>query len=285
MSSNKRRCKGTTKIGGQCKRSVLTGNGFCRDHKNQTTKKHNNQTSIKEKKVKETFLSKYLILDIETTGIGTFRPPKQRPIEISWKAIDQNNKEQKYSTFVKGVEKIDWNKGKCPYSVKEVNEKGRKLEDVVSDINSIVDNNTIIVGHNVEFDLGCINCFSDVKIKKTQQYDTMKKSVNICKLPSPYKGLRYKYPKLGELASHFNIDYNENKAHRGQYDVEITEKCFFKLKPKASGSIPGPKKTINTVKPKEYYYKYAIVGNREEDECPFCNTGPAGCHCGYYDCC
>ena len=54
----------------------------------------------------------------------------------------------------------------------------------------------------------------------------MKESTDYCKIPGRYG---YKWPNLAELHKKlFNADFEE--AHNALVDVEITAKCFWKLK-------------------------------------------------------
>jgi len=196
---------------------------------------------------------KYVILDIETNGIGSFRPPLQRPIEIAYRILNKEFKLlYKSISFVKGIKRIDWgDKMKCPYSVKEVNQKGKLLEIIVEKLNRILSKNTYIIGHNIEFDLGCINHHSHIKLKECQTFDTMYRSLNICRLENKVKNDNeensktiskedntkiennkkdnIKLPKLLETANYFGIKYTQNKLHTAYYDILITEKCFIAI--------------------------------------------------------
>lgn len=174
--------------------------------------------------------AKYIILDIETNGIGSFRPGNQRPIEIAYRALNSDKKLMfKFEGFVKGVTKIDWGKEKeCPYSVAEVNSKGVELETIMTDLNKLISNETIIVGHNIAFDLECLNHWSRVWLKDVKTFDTMTQSRELCKLPSK-SGEGFKAPKLSELASFLKIEVEGEKLHTAYYDVLITGKCFLAL--------------------------------------------------------
>lgn len=235
----------------------------------------------------ENIPAQFLILDIETDGIGTFRPPTHTPIEISYRALDNKKKCFKiYSKFVKGIKKINWSGGvKCPYTVEQVNKNGISLEEIVQEINKITNGNTCIVGHNIDYDIGCINRHSKIRLNNTKTYDTLKNSINVCKIPGKWG---YKYPSLQETAKHFGISFDAKKYHTSSYDVEITEKCFFKL----TGTVlrryirRRKKKVEKTEVPirRAMFTKDRIqfmdVLNESAEECPFC--GIPYCSCGYY---
>lgn len=178
----------------------------------------------------------FFIVDVETNGIGTFRPPTQRPIQISYQLINECGKLiTSESKFIRGVKEINWpaNFKECPWTVDEINSNGISVEELYSELNSLLTNDITIVGHNIEFDIGAIcNLINDddftKKIKKMKKLCTMKLSTNFCKL-MPYIHNNYKWPKLSELAVKLNITTHQDKFHDSKYDVEITKQCLLKL--------------------------------------------------------
>lgn len=181
-------------------------------------------------------MKNYIVLDIETNGIGTFRPPQQIPIQVSFQHIDENGVILKeYSEFIKGVNKIKWGGsiGECPWSVDFVNSNGVTLQSCIKNIKSCIDPNTIIVGHNIEFDVSTLmNARHSKTIMTAPRICTMKSTVDFCKIKksgyaSKYNG--YKWPKLAELSKILQIETNESNFHDSKYDVEITKKCFLEL--------------------------------------------------------
>jgi DNA polymerase III subunit epsilon len=109
--------------------------------------------------------------------------------------------------------------------------KGIDLKEVLYLFNKEIDIANILVGHNISFDLKVVlaemfrrNIKSD--IDKIHKICTMEASTDFCKLPGNYG---YKWPKLSEL--HFKLfgsDFEE--AHNASVDIEITAKCFWRLK-------------------------------------------------------
>ena len=99
----------------------------------------------------------FIILDIETNGEGPFRPGRQRPIQVSFLKCDaQGNILKEYSQFVKGVKTIV--SPVCPkeWSLNYINANGIDMDSIVKDIEDTIDEHTIIVGHNIQFDIDCI---------------------------------------------------------------------------------------------------------------------------------
>ena len=174
-----------------------------------------------------------LIIDVETNGIGTFRPPTQTPIQISYQLINRHGELiEENSQFISGVEKINWPEekiGKCPWSVEYINNKGIMIEEFVQQLKSCLNEHTIIVGHNIEFDINIIARHSGhQELLKYPTLCTMKTTTNVCKLP-PFRYRTYKFPKLCELAKKLGIEVNGDRFHDSVYDVEITKKCLLKL--------------------------------------------------------
>lgn len=95
----------------------------------------------------------------------------------------------------------------------------------------------VLVGHNIEFDLGVVgaelirtwgkNYLSGLKTE-----DTMKRQevIDLCAIPKK-SGDGFKYPKLSEL--HLKLfGKGFDGAHNSMCDVEATEKCYWELKNK-----------------------------------------------------
>lgn len=179
---------------------------------------------------------KYLVLDIETNGIGSFRPPSQRPIQVSFQLVNEKGITLiNYSEFIKGVIKIQWGGsiGECPWTVEFVNSKGVSLKSCIRALKSAIDKNTIIIGHNIEFDVSTLmKAHFSKTIFTTPRFCTMKSTIDFCKLPKPGSSSKYeiyKWPKLFELANKLDIVFDKEKFHDSKYDVEITKQCFLKL--------------------------------------------------------
>ena len=108
---------------------------------------------------------------------------------------------------------------------------GKELMDVLQALNSEIDNASILVAHNMDFDANIIGAEMIHKNLKTSLFSkklicTMKSTVDFCAIYGNY-GL--KWPKLSEL--HLKL-FGENfqEAHNASADIEATAKCFWKLK-------------------------------------------------------
>ena len=178
----------------------------------------------------------YIILDVETNGIGTFRPPRQCPIQVSFQHITATGEVlSQYSEFIRGVKKITWGGsiGECPWTTEFVNKNGVSIASCVKKLKACINKDSVIVGHNIEFDVGIIlNAFHSKTVANTPIFCSMKSTTELCNIQksgfsSKYGG--YKWPKLVELATKLNINLDNSNFHDSEYDVEITKQCFLKL--------------------------------------------------------
>lgn len=179
-------------------------------------------------------MKNFIVLDIETNGIGTFRPGRQRAIQVCYVKCDHNGKILKsYETFIKGVRSSRSPVMPDDWTLELINKQGIDIKDCIKEIELDIDANTIIVGHNIDFDIDCLvyMCPSEI-ISQTRRICTMKSSVQFCKMPRQGVGSRYggyKWPKLKELAECMDIVVEDDRLHDASYDIELTKKSFFEL--------------------------------------------------------
>ena len=183
----------------------------------------------------------YLFFDTETTGLPTdWNAPVSdlenwpRLVQLAYilqdergQLISQKNKIIKPSGFTIPSEASDIHG--ISQIIAEIN--GEDLSDVINEFDDYVKKSSLIIGHNIEFDAKIIGAeFLRLGKKDTletkKQICTMKNSTDFCKIEGYYG---YKWPKLGEL--HYKLFGNQfYGAHNAMVDVEITAKCFWKLK-------------------------------------------------------
>lgn len=90
----------------------------------------------------------------------------------------------------------------------------------------------VVVGHNVDFDLHIVGAelirhWGKDYLAGVKTEDTMKASVDFCKIDNGKGG--YKYPKLQELhKALFNEEFDN--AHDSGADVSATVRCYWALK-------------------------------------------------------
>ena len=186
---------------------------------------------------------KYLILDTETNGIGTFRPARQRLVQWSWILYDEKNGntiEKDY--FVYGADKISEH---VPHSitVDYLQKNGHNFLEVYKIFKKDLNNIDIIVAHNLSFDIGILrnemklNGLIDEerdKLKKKRSFCTMKQLTEYCNILRKKKdgslSKQKKWPNLAEM--YFKLFNHEptEQLHDSLDDCRVLLKCFKKCR-------------------------------------------------------
>lgn len=158
----------------------------------------------------------YVVIDVETTGLGD----NDKITEIGAIKIEGGRITQKFTTLVNPKVKIDFDNTAITGITNEMVKNSPTYEEVVGDFYKFCDG-AILVGHNIEFDLGRINLYAEV----THYYfehphiDTLEMGRKYVRGLSNYK--------LKTLAEYFKIE-NE-QAHRALHDAMTTAKIFIEL--------------------------------------------------------
>ena len=171
----------------------------------------------------------YIFIDVETNGIGTFRPPTQIITQISFIKTDlDGNILQNFSKLIKGAKDVADIK-EVVFTVEQLNNEGISLEEALNVVKEAFQDNSMFISHNAEFDFSIINRDAEklgISINIENFFCTMKKSENFCKILSSKKN-QYKWPKLSELAEKLKIEYDSSRLHNSEYDIMILKDCFF----------------------------------------------------------
>lgn len=181
-------------------------------------------------------MTRSLILDTETNGIGTFRPARQRIVQWSW--ITPSGEERNY--FIQGAADISEH---VPHdiTVDYLNQYGTQFDVAFQQFLSDLKECDRIVAHNVSFDVGCIR--NELKIRNYSestrdalynfpQYCTMKESTEYCGLyhvsknGTPTKSK--KWPRLEELYFKLFQETPDGTLHDSLWDCRILSKCLDK---------------------------------------------------------
>ena len=176
--------------------------------------------------------------DIETDGIGTFRPPNQKLIQLA--ALIDGTYHVWYSSDVSEVSDTH----PFPSLLEKCKTHGIPTRQILTEFYELLQPNTQLVAHNLEFDCGTL--LSECKNHRNRKlYElirnirmnnkllcTMRNSIEFCGIPFVNKydssTIRYKFPKLSELANKFDIEVDEEKVHNAIYDVELLHACYLK---------------------------------------------------------
>ena len=183
-----------------------------------------------------------LFIDTETTGL-----PKSvsndiekwpRIVQLAWSLYDTDGNRESLNSFI--IYPTDFVIPHDAVSIhgittERAKKEGISLHKVLPQFNCDLEKATMIIAHNLDFDLPSVNTEFlrsklETNLHKKQKFCTMKspKIVNCCKLPSP-SGYGYKWPTLNQLHSHlFGTGFSG--SHNASADVEACAKCFFELR-------------------------------------------------------
>ncbi|MEJ2595784.1 MAG: 3'-5' exonuclease [bacterium] len=110
--------------------------------------------------------------------------------------------------------------------------EGISLDIVLEEFNKVLQDVTVIVGHNIEFDLNILGAEYLRRDLSTTLFDlhsvdTKDEATDYCALPGG-KGGNYKWPTLDEMhAKLFGEGFDA--AHNASADVQATARCFLEL--------------------------------------------------------
>ncbi len=185
----------------------------------------------------------YLIFDTETTGIPHNKTAPitdldnwPRLVQIAWELHDGKGKLISQHNYIVKPNGFD-----IPFkaeqvhgiSTKRANEEGHDLKKVLESFAVDLTKTTVLVGHNIEFDINIIGAeliresLDTEKFLALQKVDTGLVSIEFCQLPGGMGG-KLKMPRLSELHEKL-FGRNFEDAHDASYDVAATARSFFGL--------------------------------------------------------
>lgn len=184
----------------------------------------------------------YLIFDTETTGLPiNYSAPVTdtanwpRMVQLAWECHDQTGKILFNKCFIikpagytipQAAEKVHG------ISTERAMAEGSELETVLTEFAGDLSGVSLVVGHNVTFDLNILGAEfirSGIPsgLSQINWLCTKEESTDFCALPGG-KGGKYKWPTLSEL---YECLFGEpfGEAHNAAADVAATSRCFFEL--------------------------------------------------------
>lgn len=99
-----------------------------------------------------------------------------------------------------------------------------KIGDVLDQILSFI-GNCVLVSHNIEFDYGMLN----EALEREKGFSLSIPAIDTLALSRFYFPDRNRH-SLGELCKRFEVNYDEESAHRADYDAEVLSECFLALR-------------------------------------------------------
>ena len=161
------------------------------------------------------FVDDYVLVDIETTGLS---PIQDDIIEIGAIKVVNNKMIDTYNQLIKIDRQLSPFITNLTGITNEMLKFGKVPIDVLTEFVNFVGSN-VIIGHNVNFDLGFLNN----KCRKYLDYNLNNDYVDTMFLARRLVPNSVNY-KLGTLAKLFNISYEG--THRELKDVEITYEVY-----------------------------------------------------------
>ena len=162
--------------------------------------------------------NKYIAFDIETTGLD---PMYDEIIEIGAIKIEDGKEIETFSTLIKPEYEIDEFITELTGITNKMVIDAPKIDEVLPKFMDFI-KNSVILGHNVNFDINFIydNLITeDMKPITNDFVDTLRLSRRL--LP------KLKHYRLSDLANYYNID--TTGSHRSLTDVRITIDIFKNL--------------------------------------------------------
>ncbi|MFN3839397.1 MAG: DNA polymerase III subunit alpha [Cyclobacteriaceae bacterium] len=185
----------------------------------------------------------YLIFDTETTGVPHNKTAPitdlenwPRLVQLAWQLHSPNGKLLSRHNFIVKPEGFN-----IPFKAEQVHgisteralAEGKNLDTILAQFLADVSQATVLVGHNIEFDINIIGAefirkkLDPEKILTLKKTDTGISSVEFCQLSGGIGG-KLKMPRLHELHEKlFGKSFAD--AHDASYDVAATARCFFAL--------------------------------------------------------
>lgn len=182
----------------------------------------------------------YLFFDTETTGKPTYyNAPYSdvsnwpRLVQLSWIVSDGENILHANDFIIKPTDfTIPYNSTLIHgISQEKALREGQIIKNTINSFLEELKEIKYVIGHNIDFDIKVIQaeCYRlklDDPFKNKIIKDTMKSSVNYCRIPGGRYG--YKWPKLSELYYKL-FNRNFDNAHNSMADIKATFDCYKEL--------------------------------------------------------
>jgi DNA polymerase III subunit epsilon len=183
----------------------------------------------------------YLFFDTETTGLPRkWKAPVTdlnnwpRLVQLAYLYYDRNGNKISGGDFIIKPEGFTIPKDASRVhgiSTERALREGQSIITVLQHFNSLIEQATYLVAHNMSFDekiVGAEFLRNGMKnsIQSKNKICTMERTTIFCAINGPYG---YKWPKLSELHYKlFRTGFEE--AHNAAVDITVTAKCFWELR-------------------------------------------------------
>ena len=162
----------------------------------------------------------YVVFDLETTGLSN---RYDHIIEFGGVKIDGSEIVDRLQLFVRPPHKLaEFTKRLTNIQDSDV----ENAETIDTAIDRILDffADSCLVAHNASFDIGFINA----NLKKLGREELSNPYIDTLDLSRALLKERKSY-RLGRVCSYYKVAYDEDVAHRADYDAEVTAQVFIKM--------------------------------------------------------
>lgn len=167
----------------------------------------------------------FVVLDVETTGLDA--KAGDDVIEIAAQKIHGRDVVGEFVSLVKTERAIPAEATKVHgITQDDINREGKPVDQVVPELVTFI-GEAVVVGHNVQFDLGFIN----EHLKRLKLPELTNKSIDTIEIAKRY--LILASYRLSNVAAYLKVP--QPSAHRALIDVITTREVFFKLIERAQG--------------------------------------------------
>ena len=183
----------------------------------------------------------YVALDVETTGLSA---RTEKIIEIGLVRVRNGVEEECYSTLIHPGREVSAHITQLTGITNKMLSTAPPMEDVLEDALAFIGND-VIVGHNVNFDIGFMQaaCMEVLNVGFINDFvDTMRYSRRYFQeLPNH---------RLGTLVCSFCVE--QDQAHRALADAQATSRCYrYMCDQVEQGKKSAVKKTAEKQKKKD----------------------------------
>lgn len=199
----------------------------------------------------------YIVFDTETGGFDASESPI---LEIALIALDGDTLQEveRYETYIKPYDDLTISKDALKANgivMADVMQNGLTKAEAFKEINAFFKrrnprgnkfNKPIMVGHNVQFDMGFMEMFYYFN-KEKDLYDTVSRSSSCTMLDAKRLNVTERLD-LTTLCEHFKIELSN--AHRAMPDTAATAELFVRLTEIMRGNVGKVQKTPKVEKEK-----------------------------------
>lgn len=162
----------------------------------------------------------YVVLDLETTGLSS---DFDRIIEFAAIKVQSGMIVDRLQMFVNPHQALSAFITEKTHIKQQDVDQAESIENVIDLWLNFIQND-IIIAHNASFDVGFINANLS-RLNRPTLINTVIDTLDLSKALLKDK----KYYRLGAIAKHYKISYDDSGAHRADYDTEVLHQIFSKM--------------------------------------------------------